>query len=32
MTADADIAAAVVGFSLHFNTLAQAASMGLFKR
>jgi phosphatidylethanolamine-binding protein (PEBP) family uncharacterized protein len=28
----ADTSAAVVGFNLHFNTLAQAAIMGLFKR
>ena len=28
----ADTAAAVIGFNLHFNTLAKAAIMGLFKR
>jgi Raf kinase inhibitor-like YbhB/YbcL family protein len=28
----ADTSAAVVGFNLHFNTLAKAAIMGLFKR
>ena len=28
----ADTSAAVVGFNLHFNTLAKAAVMGLFKR
>jgi len=28
----ADTSAAVVGFNLHFNTLAQAMIMGLFKR
>ena len=28
----ADTAAAVVGFQLHFNTLAKASLMGLFKR
>ena len=28
----ADTSAAVVGFKLHFNTLAKAAIMGLFKR
>jgi hypothetical protein len=28
----ADTSAAVVGFNLHFNTLGQAAIMGLFKR
>lgn len=28
----ADTSAAVVGFQLHFNTLAQATLMGLFKR
>jgi Raf kinase inhibitor-like YbhB/YbcL family protein len=27
-----DTSAAVVGFNLHFNTLAQASLMGLFKR
>jgi Raf kinase inhibitor-like YbhB/YbcL family protein len=27
----ADTSAAVVGFNLHFNTLAQASLMGLFK-
>jgi hypothetical protein len=27
-----DTSAAVVGFNLHFNTLAKAAIMGLFKR
>jgi Raf kinase inhibitor-like YbhB/YbcL family protein len=29
---NADTSAAVVGFQLHFNTLAQASLMGLFKR
>jgi Raf kinase inhibitor-like YbhB/YbcL family protein len=29
---NADTSAAVVGFNLHFNTLAKAAIMGLFKR
>src|SRR4051794_28309828 len=29
---DADTSAAVVGFQLHFNTLAKATLMGLFKR
>jgi hypothetical protein len=28
----ADTSAAVVGFSLHFNTLARAEIMGLFTR
>jgi len=28
----ADTSAAVVGFNLHFNTLAKAELMGLFKR
>ena len=28
----ADTSAAVVGFNLHFNTLAKAEIMGLFKR
>jgi hypothetical protein len=28
----ADTSAAVVGFNLHFNTLARAEIMGLFKR
>jgi hypothetical protein len=28
----ADTSAAVVGFNLHFNTLAKAGIMGLFKR
>jgi hypothetical protein len=28
----ADTSAAVVGFNLHFNTLAKAAIMGLYKR
>jgi len=28
----ADTSAAVVGFNLHFSTLAKAAIMGLFKR
>ena len=28
----ADTSAAVVGFNLHFNTLAKAKIMGLFKR
>jgi Raf kinase inhibitor-like YbhB/YbcL family protein len=28
----ADSSAAVVGFNLHFNTLARAAIMGLYKR
>ena len=28
----ADTSAAVVGFQLHFNTLAKATLMGLFKR
>ncbi len=28
----ADTSAAVVGFNLHFNTLAKAAIMGLFRR
>ena len=28
----ADTSAAVVGFNLHFNTLAKAETMGLFKR
>jgi len=28
----ADTSAAIVGFNLHFNTLAKAAIMGLFKR
>ena len=28
----ADTSAAVVGFNLHFKTLAKAAIMGLFKR
>jgi Raf kinase inhibitor-like YbhB/YbcL family protein len=28
----ADSSAAVVGFNLHFNTLAKAAIMGLYKR
>ena len=34
VTADvkADTSAAVVGFNLHFKTLAKAAIMGLFKR
>jgi hypothetical protein len=27
-----DTSAAVVGFNLHFNTLARAEIMGLFKR
>ena len=27
-----DTSAAVVGFNLHFNTLAKASIMGLFKR
>jgi phosphatidylethanolamine-binding protein (PEBP) family uncharacterized protein len=27
-----DTSAAVVGFSVHFNTLTKTASMGLFKR
>jgi phosphatidylethanolamine-binding protein (PEBP) family uncharacterized protein len=27
-----DTSAAVVGFNLHFNTLAKAEIMGLFKR
>ena len=31
-TSTADTSAAVVGFNLHFNTLAKAAIMGLFKR
>lgn len=30
--ATADTSAAVVGFQLHFNTLAKSAVMGLFKR
>ena len=29
---NADTSAAVVGFQLHFNTLAKAELMGLFKR
>ena len=29
---EADTSAAVVGFNLHFNTLAKAALMGLYKR
>ena len=29
---DADTSAAVVGFNLHFNTIAKATLMGLFKR
>jgi Raf kinase inhibitor-like YbhB/YbcL family protein len=29
---NADTAPAVVGFNLHFNTLAKAEIMGLFKR
>jgi Raf kinase inhibitor-like YbhB/YbcL family protein len=28
----ADTSAAVIGFQLHFNTLARAAIMGLYKR
>jgi hypothetical protein len=28
----ADTSAAIVGFNLHFNTLAKAEIMGLFKR
>jgi hypothetical protein len=28
----ADTSAAVIGFQLHFNTLAKAAIMGLYKR
>ena len=28
----ANTSAAVVGFNLHFNTLARAETMGLFKR
>ena len=31
-TRKADTSAAVVGFNLHFNTLAKAEIMGLFKR
>ena len=32
LSATADTSAAVIGFQLHFNTLAKAAIMGLFKR
>ncbi|MBI5911894.1 MAG: YbhB/YbcL family Raf kinase inhibitor-like protein [Betaproteobacteria bacterium] len=32
LSVSADTAAAVVGFQLHFNTLAKASLMGLFKR
>lgn len=32
INANADTSAAVIGFQLHFNTLAKAAVMGLFKR
>jgi hypothetical protein len=28
----ADTSAAIIGFNLHFNTLAKAEIMGLFKR
>jgi hypothetical protein len=28
----ADTSAAVIGFQLHFNTLAKAAIMGLYRR
>jgi hypothetical protein len=32
LSVNADTSAAVVGFNLHFNTLAKATLMGLFKR
>jgi len=32
LQATADTSAAVIGFQLHFNTLAKAAIMGLYKR
>jgi Raf kinase inhibitor-like YbhB/YbcL family protein len=32
INATADTSAAVIGFQLHFNTLAKSAVMGLFKR
>jgi Raf kinase inhibitor-like YbhB/YbcL family protein len=32
LSATADTSAAVIGFQLHFNTLAKAAIMGLYKR
>ena len=32
LNATADTSAAVIGFQLHFNTLAKASIMGLFKR
>jgi Raf kinase inhibitor-like YbhB/YbcL family protein len=32
INANADTSAAVIGFQLHFNTLAKSALMGLFKR
>ena len=32
MPVKADTSAAVVGFNLHFDTLAKAELMGLFKR
>jgi hypothetical protein len=32
LSVEADTSAAIVGFNLHFNTLAKATLMGLFKR
>ena len=32
LNASADTSAAVIGFQLHFNTLAKAMIMGLFRR
>jgi phosphatidylethanolamine-binding protein (PEBP) family uncharacterized protein len=32
LDASADTSAAVIGFQLHFNTLASATIMGLYKR
>jgi hypothetical protein len=32
LSVTADTSAAVIGFQLHFNTLARAAIMGLYKR
>jgi Raf kinase inhibitor-like YbhB/YbcL family protein len=32
LSVTADTSAAIVGFNLHFNTLAKATLMGLFKR
>ena len=32
INANVDTSAAVIGFQLHFNTLAKSAVMGLFKR